>query len=263
MKNYEELTYGLLKRRERYLAEKRRKQQRFIAITIPVFCFSLVAILSVGIWYASAQQSAPPISMDYPVVEIPVSQPGPEYDALPKTYRDLTGLTLEQWQQNPDVVWKDGSPIKGEPEISISAGPGLGHKMIGDDLSRKFQENPDDTVYAVMVDFSYMDHRNYVYESKTLADWETEKNALLQQGRTEEGKAAAQKVHEAKEAYYFESIERFQDEFAAMGMGIYHEKHGFTHENCIFYTFATREQLEEFTCAADEAFVFSAAVRFK
>ena len=263
MKNYEEVTYGLLKRRDRYLAEKRRKKQKIIAITMPIFCFSLVAILSAGIWYASAQQSAPPISMDFPLVEIPVSQPGPEYDILQKSYPDLTKPTLEQWQKDPNVVWNDGGSLKGGPTTGTSTGPALGYTMISDDLSVKFKDNSDDTVYAVMVDFSYIPCQDYMYEGKTLADWDLERNQLLQQGRTEEGKIAAKKVHEAKKAYYFESIERFREEFAAMGLGIYHEKYGCTHENSLFYTFATRKQLEEFFCTADEAFLFSSAVRFK
>lgn len=263
MKNYEEVTKGLLERRDRYMAKKRRKRQKMIAVTAPAFCICLIALLSVGVWRSIIQQDVPPISMEYPVTEAPVSQPGPEYDALPMVYPDLTGLTLEQWQKDPNVVWKDGELIKGDPEISTSAGPSLGHTMIRDNLSEQFQKNPEDTVYAVMVDFSYIHRQDYIYEGKTLADWEAEKNELLQQGRTEEGKAAAEKMHEAKQAHYWECIERFREEFAAMGMGIYHEKYGFTHQNCIFYTFATRQQLEDFNCTADEAFIFSSAVRFK
>ena len=263
MKNYEEVTNCLLERRDRFMAEKRRKKQKIVAISVPAVCVCLVALLSVSVWHSIIQQDIPPVSMESPVTEAPVHQPGSEYDALPMTYPDLTGFTLEQWQQDPDVIWSDGASIKGDPETSTSTGPSLGHMMIRDKLSAKFQENPDDTVYAVMVDFSYMHRQNYVYEGKTLADWEAEKNELLLQGRIEEGKETAQKMYEAKEAYYWEYIERFREEFAAMGMGIYHEKYGFTHQNCIFYTFATRQQLENFACAADEAFIFSLAVRFK
>lgn len=263
MKDYKDITNNLLVRRDCYIKEKKRKKQRVIAIAASAFCICFIVLLSVGVWYAGTQADAPPISMEYPVIEVPVSQPGPEYDALQQTYPDLTGPTLEQWQQNPNVVWKDGDPLKGGPDTSISAGPALGSTMICDDLVIKFQENPDDTVYAVMVDFSYIPHQNFIYEGKTLSDWEAEKNTLLHQGRIEEGKAAAQKVKEAKETYYFDKIEHFREEFAAIGMGIYYEKYGFTHENCIFYTFATRQQLEEFTCVADACFVFSAAVRFK
>lgn len=263
MKDYKDITNRLLTRRDCYIKEKKRKKQKIIAVATPAFCICFIALLSVGVWYAGTQADVPPVSMEYPVIEIPVSQPGPEYDALPQTYYDLTGPTLEQWLQNPNVVWKDGDFLKGGPDTSISAGPALGSTMICDDLVVIFQENPEDTVYAVMVDFSYIPNQSFLYEGKTLSDWEAQKNSLLQQGKTEEGKIVAIKIHEAKEAYYFERIESFREEFAAIGLGIYYEKYGSTHENCIFYTFATKQQLENFSCAADEAFVFSAAVRFK
>lgn len=176
-------------------------------------------------------------------------------------YPNLTTLSLSQWLDSDDVVWMNGSPTKGN--ISSGKTIELGQVLIDDKLRNSFDGKNVDTIYAVMVDFTSMLNDDYIFEGKTIAEWNAEKDSLIALGRMEDAKVIAQKISQAKEAYYFSMLEKFEEKFASMGLGIYHEERGCTIDNCIFYTFATRSQLEEFECASTQAFIFSAAVRFK
>lgn len=178
-----------------------------------------------------------------------------------KKYPDLTTLSLSQWLGSNDVVWMDGSPTKGN--ISSSEIIDLGQVLIDDNLRDSFDGNNMDAIYAVMVDFTSMVNDDFVFEGKTISEMSAEKDSLIALGKMEDAKLIAQKISQAKEAYYFSMLEKFEETFASMGLGIYHEERGCTIDNCIFYTFATRSQLEEFECNSTQAFIFSAAVRFK
>ncbi len=178
-----------------------------------------------------------------------------------KSYPDLSTLTLSQWLDSDRVVWLAGSPTKGN--ISTGKTIELGQTLIDEKLISAFNENAQDTVYAVMVDFTSMRKDDYVFEDKKLSEWTAEKDSLIALGKMVDAKLIAQKINQAKEAYYFSMLENFEEKFASMGLGIYHEERGYTIDNCIFYTFATRSQIEEFVCAPSEAFIFSPAVRFK
>ena len=178
-----------------------------------------------------------------------------------KTYPDLTTLSLSQWIVSENVVWMSGSPTKG----NVASGEiiELGQVRIDEELAASFASNSTDAVYAVMVDFTSMCNDDFVFEGKKISELIAEKDDLIALGKMEDAKALAQKINQAKEAYYFSMLEKFEEKFASMGLGVYHEDRGCTIDNCIFYTFATQAQLEEFECNETQAFIFSAAVRFK
>lgn len=50
MKNYDEITNTLLQRRDRYIAQQKKKRKKVMGITIPLFGFCLVTALGVGVW---------------------------------------------------------------------------------------------------------------------------------------------------------------------------------------------------------------------
>ncbi len=50
MKNYEEITHDLLERRDRYVAEQKRKRKRVIGVVASLGCFCLAALMGVGVW---------------------------------------------------------------------------------------------------------------------------------------------------------------------------------------------------------------------
>lgn len=64
MKNYDELTNDLLERRDRYIAEQKKKRKRVIGVTSSLSCFCLVALLGFGMWQVGLFNSKPPVTSD-------------------------------------------------------------------------------------------------------------------------------------------------------------------------------------------------------
>lgn len=60
MKNYDELTNDLLKRRDRYVADQRKKRKRVMGIATSLCCFCLVALLGFGMWQGGVFNTTPP-----------------------------------------------------------------------------------------------------------------------------------------------------------------------------------------------------------
>ena len=60
MKNYDELTNDLLKRRDRYVADQRKKRKRVMGIATSLCCFCLVALLGFGMWQGGMFNTTPP-----------------------------------------------------------------------------------------------------------------------------------------------------------------------------------------------------------
>ena len=277
MKNSEEMVNSLLERREQYNAEQKRKRSIITRTVTSMCCFCLVALLGFGVWQSGLFNTTPPIILDgnnsslQGVGETDESKPNNNEsvssDSKPNNaensdtnYPNLTTLSLEQWLGTDGVVWVDGSPTKG----NVSSGRiiELGQILIDNELRSLFNGSKD-TIYAVMVDFSSMRNDDFVFEGKRISELNAEKDNLISLGKIEDAKLIAQKINQAKEEYYFSMLEMFEEQFKLMGLGIYHEEHGCTINNCIFYTFATQSQLEEFECASTQAFIFSPAVRFK
>ena len=64
MKNYDETTNGLLDRRDRYVAEQKKKRKRVMGIATSLCCFCLVALLGFGMWQGGMFDAKPPITLD-------------------------------------------------------------------------------------------------------------------------------------------------------------------------------------------------------
>ena len=50
MKNCEQVTNDLLERRDKYVAEQRRKKKRAMGMVTSLCCVCLVALMGIGIW---------------------------------------------------------------------------------------------------------------------------------------------------------------------------------------------------------------------
>lgn len=277
MKNTNEMVNSLLERREHYEAEQKRKRSIITRTVTSMCCFCLVVLLGFGVWQSGLFRTTPPVILDGDNSTLQgtdkndESKPNSNETVAPndnpnnavntdKKYPDLTTLSLAQWLNNDDVVWMGGSPTKGN--VSSGKHVELGQVLIDEELKGSFDGNKD-TIYAVMVDFSSMCPGDFIFEGKKISEWNTEKDNLIALGKMADAKLIAQKINQAKEEYYFSMLEMFEEQFKLMGLGIYHEEHGCTIDNCIFYTFATQSQLEEFECTPTQAFVFSPAIRFK
>ena len=64
MKNYDELTNDLLERRDRYVADQKKKRKRVMGVATSLCCFCLVALLGFGMWQGGMFDAKPPITLD-------------------------------------------------------------------------------------------------------------------------------------------------------------------------------------------------------
>ena len=64
MKNYDELTNDLLERRNRYIADQKKKRKRVFGVATSLCCFCLVALLSIGVWQGDMFKGKAPITLD-------------------------------------------------------------------------------------------------------------------------------------------------------------------------------------------------------
>lgn len=60
MKNYDELTNDLIERRDRYVADQKKKRKRIVSVATSLCCFCLVALLGFGLWQGGMFNTAPP-----------------------------------------------------------------------------------------------------------------------------------------------------------------------------------------------------------
>ena len=60
MKNYDELTNDLLERRDRYVADQKKKRKRVMGVASSLCCFCLVALLGFGMWQGGMFNTTPP-----------------------------------------------------------------------------------------------------------------------------------------------------------------------------------------------------------
>ena len=59
MKNYDELTNDLLERRDRYVADQKKKRKRVMGVATSLCCFCLVALLGFGMWQGGMFNTTP------------------------------------------------------------------------------------------------------------------------------------------------------------------------------------------------------------
>lgn len=64
MKNYDELTNDLLERRDRYVADQKKKRKKVMGIATSLCCFCLVALLGFGMWQGGMFDAKPPVTLE-------------------------------------------------------------------------------------------------------------------------------------------------------------------------------------------------------
>ncbi|MBQ6943395.1 MAG: hypothetical protein IJN43_03595 [Ruminococcus sp.] len=202
-----------------------------------------------------------------------------DFDSLKE---DFCGIDLENWLNNPDVIWGD-TEIKGSDSSEKIA---LGSILISDDLNKLMKSGNLNDVYAVMVDFSScIDENellNWEYNGNTISELQSEYSKLSSftdetytyigsdgiehteylssNDKKEEIKKIKQAINEIKAVYYDMKIQQFSDSFHKNGLEIYK---GGEEVNTIFYTFTNKNLLKEFVCKENEAFIFYPASYFK
>lgn len=202
-----------------------------------------------------------------------------DYDSLKE---DFCGIDLENWLNNPDVIW-GGTEFKGSDSSEKIA---LGCILISDDLNKIMKSGNSNDVYAVMVDFSScIDENellNWEYNGNTISELQSEYSKLSSftdetytyigsdgiehteylssNDKREEIKKIKQAINEIKAVYYDMKIQQFSDSFHKNGLEIYK---GGEEVNTIFYTFTNKTLLKEFVCKENEAFIFYPASYFK
>lgn len=206
---------------------------------------------------------------------------------------EYSARTLEEWLNDPAVVWS-GEPLKGDSDGFGERVP-LGTAIISEKWLSELNESPNGTVYAVMVDFmsciddtemESWEHNGdtigalkaelsgYFYDTgRTIpasyikdGEWYTEYIPVYDSDPEDADKIAdlEMRIEEMSSAYYGMKIESFRGSFSENGLGIYDLPFDDgLHDNRCFYTFASREQLENFKCKDNEAFFFMPAFRFK
>lgn len=199
---------------------------------------------------------------------------------------DFSGISVDKWLENPYVIWSE-SDTKGYLNSEYIS---MGNIKISERLTDLMQNNPDDSVYAVMVDFSScIDENellNWEYNGDTVADLklqiskatEYSDNSYTYIGSdgvehveyflTSESEAKVaemeRRISGIKSAYCAAKIQGFRNSFNNNGLEIYMDRiSGIQEENFCFYTFATKKHLEEFKCKNNESFIFYPANYFK
>lgn len=202
-----------------------------------------------------------------------------DFDSLKE---DFSGIDLENWLNNPDVIWGD-TEIKGIDSLEKIA---LGSILISDDLNKLMKSGNSNDVYAVMVDFSScIDENellNWEYNGNTISELQSEYSKLSSftdetytyigsdgiehteylssNDKKEEIKKIKQAINEIKAVYYDMKIQQFSDSFHKNGLEIYK---GGEEVNTIFYTFTNKTLLKDFVCKENEAFIFYPTSYFK
>ena len=202
-----------------------------------------------------------------------------DFDSLKE---DFSGINIENWLNNPDVIWGD-TEIKGSDSSEKIA---LGSILISDDLNKLMKSGNSNDVYAVMVDFSSCIDENELlnleYNGNTISELQSEylklssftdetytyigsdgiehTEYLSSNDKKEEIKKIKQAINEIKAVYYDMKIQQFSDSFHKNGLEIYK---GGEEVNTIFYTFTNKILLKEFVCKENEAFIFYPASYFK
>lgn len=195
---------------------------------------------------------------------------------------DLSGC---EWMKRADVVW-------GTAEYKGIAEPvPMGTAKISGSLSRLMEGKDAGTVYAVLVDFSSgipdAELNNWEYNGKTVSGLQRQlaelmkpaENARTYQVTDSEGNVSVgylppaeneakiaeivREIRAIRKAFIEQKFSAYAGSFRRQGLEVYTDARIDLSEQPVFYTFATRAQLENFSCGAQEAFVFLPACRLK
>lgn len=296
MKNYKDMAQQVLFRINEHQEKIRKRKQIAFRSAAAFSCCCFVALIGIGLW--KSDWLGDPI----PVTDPPFSQTAnhsgnhqdnsvtsqkdesehtssvapnsshsqnsshsnsrTEEPSSQPSYQNLSAYTLSEWLAEPAVIWSSQTPQKG-PLTTEEKAP-LGTVQITEELKNKMKTGSEQSVYAVMVDFSSMiDLDQLDCGGSSASELQAEAETLKAEGKNSEAKSLLSIVREAKIQFYHDSLKSFEKTFQQNGLGIYHEQYGTTLENMIFYTFATREKINQFQCSDTQAFVFDLAVRFK
>lgn len=211
-----------------------------------------------------------------------------DYDNMIDGYDkvDFSGISVDEWLNNPDVIW-DETDTKGYLNSEYISS---GNTKISEKLSDLMQNNSDDAVYAVMVDFysctGENELLNWEYNDNTIADLKLQISEITEYSEnsytyidsdgiehveyflTSESEKKVmemeRRINEIKSAYHDAKLQEFRYTFHDNGLEIYADRiSGIQEKNFCFYTFATKKHLEEFKCKNNEAFIFYPANYFK
>lgn len=117
MKNYEEMAECVLERRDRYVANRRRKMWKTASV---VSCFCCIAVLGTGIWYAGFLKNSMDISDGgYPNTEARAGGILPSGAAIGETTDNGTDIKKEMKEPAGDELGDglDGNPA-GYPSLT-------------------------------------------------------------------------------------------------------------------------------------------------
>ena len=272
MKNYDETINSVFEKIDEYNIEKKRRHRAFTQVAASLCLFCAISLAVIGLFKHVLLEKAPTADVSSigaskteseAIDSIGQSSVGVSSEAISShgTDRvlDFSSRSLDEWLADTSVIWEKGDALKGSitPEIPLETG----RVLVTERLADKFSRNSKETVYAVMVFFDPMP--DVEIEGKRVSEWNKLKMELIDQGKNVEAKQIARKIYDANEAYYNGQIIEFEKKFSAFGLGVYREKYGVTVDSCIFYTFATKGQIENINCDPDEALVLTSAVRFK
>ena len=190
------------------------------------------------------------------------------------------GISLSEWLNRSDVVWGT-QDYKGR---GIAGTIPRGTTKLSSQLYSLMSDKPQDTVYAVMVDFSSSiddsEIAHWEYNGNTITSLQERLIELLNpteepqtyiitdsEGNEEIGYLPAtpnkeeiaeikKEIYTIRKAFLENRYQGFKDTFHRQGLEIYAGSEGGIVDYLVFYTFATKSKLENFSCKSSEAFVF-------
>ena len=235
----------------------------------------------------SEKQGNEPVSPDTTEPPAKSTTPPTTESPAPPSVDSFLGISLSEWLNRSDVVWGSqdykGKGIAETIPKSTTKISGLLYSLMNG--------KPQDTVYAIMVDFSSCidnsEMNHWEYNGDTIAALQEKLNELLNpseeaqtyiitdsEGNEEIGylptASNKEEIAEVKKeivtirnAFLENKYRNFKSSFHRQGLEIYAGSNGSVCDNMVFYTFATKPMLESFACQASEAFVFLPAYDLK
>lgn len=185
---------------------------------------------------------------------------------------------------NPNVIWGEDGTKEDVNYKNIL----LGTTLISPRLKKLMENGGENSIYAVLTDFSCCidenEMKSYNINGENIAELERQlagfyrsggENSVydgsslsntqpIYGGKEDELKVAEinAKIQDIKQAYYYMKINSFKDTFKNNGLEIYVCSKSLN-SGAYFYTFAAKQQLEDFKAKDNESFVFYLADRLK
>lgn len=168
MKTCDEMVNSLLKRREEFLLEQKKKRRNAAKITAAGGCCALAAVIGVGIRNSGMLLEKETI--------IPDNSSAISDDSSSVSGEPATENPTPQAPDYSSVIWAEGGFDGDSVDIIESAASELNGKRICSSLSEAFDKYGDDSVFAIAA-YSYGYDAGFVYNGKTLAQYEAEERA--------------------------------------------------------------------------------------